>query len=114
RGRGGTGVAGGDSTATRRAQLTPAETGGRNGSRPLLVSGHAGFVGTNFADRLLRQGRRVRIFDSLARPGSEANLRWLLAQHRSRLQVEIADLSDGARLRSALADARGGTVTAPR
>ena len=50
----------------------------------------------------------MRIFDSLARPGSEANLRWLLAQHRARLQVEVADLRDGARLRAALSET--GTV----
>jgi len=76
--------------------------------KPVLITGGAGFVGTNLADRLLRQGRRVRIFDNLERPGSEANLRWLLAQHRSRLQVELADLRDGARLHSALSDV--GTV----
>src|SRR4051794_18178258 len=81
---------------------------GRSGRRPVLITGGAGFVGTNLADRLLRQGRRVRIFDSLARPGAEANLRWLLAQHRARLQVEIADIRSPARLRDAVADV--GTV----
>ena len=81
-----------------------ADPGGRAARRPVLITGGAGFVGTNLADRLLRRGRRVRILDSLARPGSEANLRWLLAQHRTRLQVEVADLRDGARLRAALAE----------
>jgi CDP-paratose 2-epimerase len=75
------------------------------GRRPVLITGGAGFIGTNLAARLLRQGRRVRIYDSLARPGAEENLRWLLAQHRARLQVEIADLRSAARLRSAVADA---------
>jgi CDP-paratose 2-epimerase len=89
-------------------RFTTDKPAGRAGRRPVLITGGAGFVGTNLADRLLRQGRRVRIFDSLARPGSEANLRWLLAQHRSHLQVEIADLRDSARLRSALAEV--GTV----
>src|SRR5436305_12059315 len=85
-----------------------ADPGGRAARRPVLITGGAGFVGTNLADRLLRQGRRVRLLDSLARPGSEANLRWLLAQHRARLQVEVADLRDGARLRAALSET--GTV----
>ena len=58
-------------------------------------------VGDDRGGRLLGHKQVI----DLARPGSEANLRWLLTQHRSRLQVEIADLSDGARLRSALADA---------
>src|SRR5205814_3100084 len=104
RGAGGAGVARADAMSLARPRFTTAEPGGRAGRRPVLITGGAGFVGTNLADRLLCQGRRVRIFDSLARPGSEANLRWLLAHHRSRLQFEIADLRDGARLRSALAD----------
>ena len=81
-----------------------AESGVRAVRRPVLITGGAGFIGTNLADRLLRRGRRVRILDSLARPGSEANLRWLLSQHRTRLQVEIADLRERARLRAALSD----------
>jgi CDP-paratose 2-epimerase len=88
--------------------LTSAEPGGRAARKPVLITGGAGFIGVNLADRLLRHGRRVRILDSLARPGSEANLRWLLAQHRTRLQVEVADLRDAARLRIALSDV--GTV----
>ena len=79
-----------------------ADPGGRAARRPVLITGGAGFIGTNLADRLLRQGRpRAASYDSLARPGSEANLRWLCAQHGARLQVEIADLRDGARLRDA-------------
>src|SRR4051794_6141436 len=79
---------------------------GRDGGagRPALITGGAGFVGTNLADRLLRNGRRVRIYDSLARPGAEQNLRWLVARHRSRLQVEIADLRNRERLDRAVAD----------
>src|ERR1043165_2808235 len=81
-----------------------ADPGGRAARRPVLITGGAGFIGTNLADRMLRRGRRVRILDSLARPGSEANLRWLLSHHRTRLQVEVADLRDGARLRAALSE----------
>jgi CDP-paratose 2-epimerase len=72
--------------------------------QPVLITGGTGFIGTNLADRLLRQGRRVRIFDNLARPGAERNLRWLLARHRSRLQVEVGDVRSPARLREAVAD----------
>jgi CDP-paratose 2-epimerase len=75
------------------------------GSRaPVLITGGAGFVGTNLADRLLRQGRSVRIYDNLARPGAEENLRWLMSQHRSQLEVEIADLREAERVHRALGD----------
>ncbi|HEX5453446.1 MAG TPA: NAD-dependent epimerase/dehydratase family protein [Stellaceae bacterium] len=77
--------------------------------RPVLITGGAGFIGTNLADRLLRQGRRVLIYDSLGRAGAEQNLRWLRAHHGARrLDVEIADVLSTERLRAAVADA--GTV----
>ena len=49
----------------------------RPGERPVLITGGAGFVATNVADRLLRAGRRVIVFDNLSRPGVEQNLNWL-------------------------------------
>ncbi len=76
--------------------------------KPVLITGGAGFIGTNLADRMLRRGRPVIIYDSLARPGSEQNLRWLRATHGSRVRVEIADMRATARLRDAVAEA--GTV----
>jgi CDP-paratose 2-epimerase len=66
------------------------------------VFGGAGFVGCNLAHRLLREGRRVLVFDSLARRGVERNLRWLKDEHGDRLQVEIADVRDSRAVRSAL------------
>jgi CDP-paratose 2-epimerase len=77
-------------------------------NRPVLITGGAGFIGTNLADRLLRQGRPVIVYDSLVRPGSERNLRWLGATHGARLRVRIADMRTTSRLREAVAEA--GTV----
>jgi CDP-paratose 2-epimerase len=59
-----------------------------------LVTGGAGFIGTNLADRLLGQGERVRIVDNLARPGVEGNLAWLRRRHGDRLEVMIGDLCE--------------------
>src|SRR4051812_24109226 len=59
-----------------------------------LITGGAGFIGTNLADRLLSAGRRVVVFDNLARPGVEENIRWLRAKHPQRLHVEIGDIRD--------------------
>jgi CDP-paratose 2-epimerase len=46
-----------------------------------LITGGAGFIATNVADRLLREGWRVRLFDNLSRPGVEQNVRWLRRTH---------------------------------
>jgi CDP-paratose 2-epimerase len=62
--------------------------------RHVLVTGGAGFVGTNLADRLLSDGRRVAVFDSLARLGVEDNLRFLSARHGDRLTFYEADVRD--------------------
>ncbi|MDP9068036.1 MAG: NAD-dependent epimerase/dehydratase family protein [Actinomycetota bacterium] len=64
----------------------------------VLITGGAGFVGTNLADRLLSQGNRVTILDDLSRPGVEQNLRWLQNEHPTGLLVEVADLRDEAAL----------------
>ncbi len=71
----------------------------------VLITGGTGFVGTNLADRLISLGRRVRIYDSLARPGAERNLRSLYARHGSRVEVVRGDLRDAEPLRRAVADA---------
>jgi CDP-paratose 2-epimerase len=49
--------------------------------KPVLVTGGAGFVGSNLVSSLLRDGHPVTILDSLARRGSEQNLAWLRKQN---------------------------------
>ncbi len=73
--------------------------------RPILITGGAGFVGANLADRLAGSGRTVLIYDSLARPGVEKNLRWLRERHGNRIGVERADVRDRACLAEAVARA---------
>jgi CDP-paratose 2-epimerase len=60
----------------------------------VLITGGAGFIGTNLADHFLRQGRRVRIFDNLSRLGVERNLAWLQQRHHGRLQFKWGDIRD--------------------
>ncbi|MCE5276898.1 MAG: GDP-mannose 4,6-dehydratase [Planctomycetaceae bacterium] len=68
--------------------------GGRRKNRPVLITGGAGFIGTNLADALLRQGNRVLLVDNLSRHGVEGNLTWLRRRHGQDVQVELADVRD--------------------
>ncbi|WP_210463603.1 SDR family NAD(P)-dependent oxidoreductase [Rufibacter roseolus] len=59
-----------------------------------VVTGGAGFVGTNLAKRLLEQGKRVLIFDNLSRMGVERNLQWLHQNYGDKLEVYVGDIRD--------------------
>ena len=61
-----------------------------------LVTGGAGFIGSNLAHRLLGMGRRVRILDNLSRPGIKQNLEWLRERHGKLLEVVLGDVRDPA------------------
>mgnify|MGYP003642709861 CR=1 FL=1 len=65
----------------------------------VLITGGAGFIGTNMADFLLKMGYHVIIYDNLSRKGVEKNLDWLLAEHPKSIQVEIADVRNRHKLK---------------
>src|SRR5919198_1186477 len=67
----------------------------------VIVTGGAGFIGSNVSAAFLRDGHRVTIFDSLARPGSERNLAWLQSQApRAALRFVRGDVRDAELVRS--------------
>src|SRR5205085_10735567 len=79
------------------SQMKPARLNGghaaANGkAKPVLITGGAGFVGTNLAHRLLADGQRVLLFDNLSRAGVEENLRWLKQTHGERVQLVTGDV----------------------
>jgi len=74
--------------------------------RPILITGGAGFIGSNLADRLAREGHRVRVFDALARAGVDTNLAWLKDRHGDRIEATVADIRDDAALGHAARDAK--------
>ncbi len=66
-------------------------------SQPVvLVTGGAGFIGTNVAARLVESGRRVRIFDNLSRRGVEQNLLWLRDTYGDAIEIALGDIRDRA------------------
>jgi CDP-paratose 2-epimerase len=73
----------------------------------ILITGGAGFIGCNLAQRLLARGATVTVYDSLVRPGSGDNLAWLHQIAPSlpgTLLAITADLRDTATLEAAAAD----------
>jgi CDP-paratose 2-epimerase len=60
----------------------------------VLITGGAGFIGSNAASRFLRGGAEVVVIDNLAGHASALNLRWLQPQGRltfHHLDVRQAD-----------------------
>ena len=71
----------------------------------VLVTGGAGFIGSNLSDRLLGLGHRVTVYDALSRPGVSRNLDWLKARHGDAVAAVVADVRDGEALARAASDA---------
>lgn len=66
--------------------------------KPVLITGGAGFIGTNVAHRFLSAGQPVIVYDNLSRPGVEKNLEWLRKEHGSAVDVIVGDVRDSAAL----------------
>lgn len=57
------------------------------------VTGGAGFIGTNFCDRLIGEGHSAVILDNLSRPGADRNLAWLTEKHPDATEFIRADIA---------------------
>jgi CDP-paratose 2-epimerase len=84
-----------------RATTDPQDRGRRH-RRHAVVTGGAGFIGTNLAARLVEDGQRVVILDSLARSGVEQNLHWLKSAYGDAVRVELGDVRDRYAIRRAV------------
>jgi CDP-paratose 2-epimerase len=74
--------------------------------RPILITGGAGFIGCNIADRLARLGHDILIYDALSRPGVETNLAWLKDRFPDRITSIVADIRDEDQLARAAQQAK--------
>jgi CDP-paratose 2-epimerase len=74
--------------------------------RPILITGGAGFIGSNLADRLASEGHDILVYDALSRPGVERNLEWLKDRHGRRITSIVGDVRDEDEVIRAVAEAK--------
>lgn len=68
-------------------------------SRNILVTGGAGFIGSNYVHRLLQRGEKVTVYDNLSRAGAPRNLRWLEESYgKDAFRLVAGDVRDASLL----------------
>jgi len=71
-------------------------------SKQFLITGGAGFIGSNYVSRLLNRGEKVTIFDNLSRAGARRNLEWLRETYGDdSFQLVIGDTRDAKAIQDA-------------
>ncbi len=63
-------------------------------NKKFLITGGAGFIGSNYVARLIQRGEDVTIYDNLSRPGSTLNLIWLESLKGNTFKLIEADIRD--------------------
>jgi CDP-paratose 2-epimerase len=67
-----------------------------------LITGGAGFIGSNYAARCIARGEKVIIFDNLSRKGAKLNLEWLNSSYGTRTyELVVGDVRDPKAIESA-------------
>ena len=75
-------------------------------NRHYLVTGGAGFIGSNYVHRLVQRGEKVTVYDNLSREGAQKNLEWLRKTFGDDAFTVIAgDVRDASLIAEAARDA---------
>ena len=70
-----------------------------------LITGGAGFIGSNYADRCISRGDRVVIFDNLSRHGAKLNLEWLQQRHgKNSFELIVGDVRHAEEIKKTAAN----------
>jgi CDP-paratose 2-epimerase len=71
-----------------------------------LITGGAGFIGSNYAARCISRGEKVLIFDNLSRAGAPRNLEWLNQTFsKNSYELIVGDVRDAAAIQAATRNA---------
>ncbi len=66
-------------------------------TKTYFITGGAGFIGSNYASRLLERHEKVIIYDNLSRSGATRNLAWLQGKYGEKaFQLTVGDVRDAA------------------
>jgi CDP-paratose 2-epimerase len=76
-------------------------------SRPMVITGGSGFIGSNLADALMSEGEDVVVIDNLCRAGVERNMEWLRQKHRDRFNMVVCDVRNSRAMGPVIAEAKG-------
>ncbi len=71
-----------------------------------LITGGAGFIGSNYASRCISRGEKIVIFDNLSRAGSKRNLKWLEDKYgKGSFELVVGDVRDADAIQAAARNA---------
>lgn len=75
-------------------------------SKNYLITGGAGFIGSNYVSELLQRGEQVTVFDNLSRSGARLNLEWLRTTYGDKaFQLIKGDVKDAVAITAAAKNA---------
>ena len=74
--------------------------------RNYFITGGAGFIGSNYVNRLIQRGDRVTVYDNLSRAGAPRNIAWLQETFgKDAFKLIVGDLRNADLLTESVKDA---------